>query len=92
MIPTPWIAKRFYDAHGWGHEVLCAHGKRHDAYEVTRDEGARLACTMAVAPEALASVMAAAAKGGAEANMIKARYERVLAEIDKPLTPEARAA
>lgn len=83
-IPTPWQARRYYDDGGWGHEVLSAEGKRHDYYRVSRDEGALLAAVQAVAPEALDYVLAAAAKGGTEAQRIARRFQNTLVTMNTP--------
>lgn len=91
-VPTPWRAQRIYDAQGWGHEVLSREGKRHDAYEIDRKQGALLACTAAMAPECLDYVLRAAEKGGKEALELQARFRALMDACERQATPEDRRA
>lgn len=90
-IPLPWTPVRIYDQNGWSHEVLSGEGKAHDRYTTDRDQNARIAATIAIAPEALDYVIRAAAKGGAEAISIAERFRSSLTALDTRKKPEEAA-
>lgn len=85
-IPGPWQPRRVFNK-GWAHEVFSAEGKSLDTYYVDRTEGAMLSATQAMGPEMLDYVMRAAAKGGAEAIQLKARFDGLCEELANGRAP-----
>lgn len=90
-IPLPWRVIRIFEGGDWGYEVVSSEGKSLNRYLVDHSDGALQCAVSAIAPYALDYVIRAASKGGTEAVQIQQRFEAILADVEKPRTPEQEA-
>lgn len=91
LPPRPWRPVRTHDERGWAFSVSDATGANIAGREVYVDDAALMAAVHAIAPEALAYVLTAASKGGAEAVRLAERFRASLEDLRSgPTAPRAR--